>query len=88
MKEIHYSAEMNKCPYCGDDEFFIKQRYSGTCEYRYRYDKKPAENGEMYENARFKSIGKYAYCMNCGKRLFPISELDETEFEEEEYDIG
>ncbi len=72
---IHYSPDMT-CPYCGNDEFFIKQSYKGTCEYNMRFDLDyNVENGEMYENASFKTTSKYAYCNNCRKRLFNVSEL-------------
>ena len=33
------------------------------------------ENGDMYDNAQSKIIGKYAYCNNCFKRLFKVEEL-------------
>ena len=67
------------CPYCGNEEFFINQRFTGTCECRMRFDmdNDNVENGEMYSNAEHKNIGKYAYCANCRKRLFPISEIEE-----------
>lgn len=81
MREIHYSPDM-VCPYCGNEEFFIRQRYKGTCEYNMRFDGGiDVENGAMYENASHQNTGKYAYCNNCGKRLFKISELpDKHEF--------
>lgn len=76
MTKIHYRPDM-VCPYCGNSEFFIKQRYSGQCEYNMRFDMNngDVENGEMYTYASFKTVGKYAYCNNCRKRLFPVSEL-------------
>lgn len=75
-REIHYKPDM-VCPYCGNEEFYIKQSYKGTCEYNMRFDmdNRDVENGEMYDSAGYKTIGKYAYCNNCRKRLFPISEL-------------
>lgn len=75
-KTIHYSPDM-VCPYCGNAEFYVRQSYKGTCNYNMRFDmnNKEVENGEMHENAIYKTISKYAYCNDCGKRLFPISEL-------------
>lgn len=35
-----------------------------------------ADNGEMYDTLRT-TVGKYAYCSNCGKRLFKMSEMTE-----------
>ena len=75
-REIHYKPDM-VCPYCGNEEFFIKQSYKGTSEYNMRFDmdNRDVENGEMHGSASYKTIGKYAYCNNCRERLFPISEL-------------
>lgn len=68
---------LTECPYCGNDEYFIKQRYRGTCEYNMRFDGKPAENGQMWDNAEFANTSKHAYCNNCYKRLFKLEEGDE-----------
>ena len=75
-KVIHYSPDM-VCPYCGNEEFYVKQSYRGVCNYNMRFDMNndDVENGDMHEFAQYKTIGKYAYCNNCGKRLFPVSEL-------------
>ena len=77
MNKIKYSKEMKECPYCGEEEFYILQSFSGICEYGYRYDGKIAENGSMWENSNIKDIRKYAYCRNpkCNKRLFLIEEF-------------
>ena len=75
-KAIHYSPDM-VCPYCGNEEFYVRQSYQGTCECNMRFDMNndDVENGGMFECAQYKTISKYAYCNNCRKRLFPISEL-------------
>lgn len=73
-KKIHYTKEMKECPYCGHDEFYIKQSYSGVCNYYYRYDGEAAYNAEMYDGSTFIDLRKYAYCGDCNKRLFPIEE--------------
>ena len=62
---------ITECPKCGNKEIKIKCRISGECEYNIRLDGSPnAYNGEMYDNTVLKPMGKYAYCNNCGKRLF------------------
>ncbi len=78
-KEIHYSPDM-VCPYGGNEEFFIKQSFKGTCNFNMRFDmdNQDVENGEMYENASYKTVGKYAYCNNCFKRLFKVEELSKS----------
>lgn len=75
-KKIHYTKEMKECPYCGNDEFYIRQSYSGTCNYYMRFDMRneKTENGEIYQGASHKDLTKYAYCSDCDKRLFLIDE--------------
>ena len=75
-KEVHYSPDM-VCPYCGNDEFMIKQSYHGICEYNMRFDmnNEGVDNSDIHEGAIYKTIGKYAHCNSCHKRLFPVSEL-------------
>lgn len=71
---IHYSKDMS-CPFCGNDEFYVKQCYRGKCEFNYKFNGELAYNGEMYDFAQFKTTSTYAYCNNCNKRLFKLSEL-------------
>lgn len=73
-KAIHYTEDLKECPYCGGEEFYILQSYSGTCYYRVRFDGEEADNGDMYDSATHNSLRKYAYCCDCDKRLFPIEE--------------
>ena len=68
------SKHIKECPFCGHDTYFIKQRYSGYCEYQIRYDDKETFNGEMFDEAEFKEVSKYAWCSNCRKRLFKIED--------------
>lgn len=71
--KIVYSQEnppIEKCPYCGSREFYIKQQVSGTVEYRYRFDGEEGENGELHEPLSYTDIGKFAYCTECRKKLF------------------
>lgn len=61
---------IEKCPYCGGEEFCIIQRVSGTVEYHYRFDGEEGENGELHEPLNYTDIRKFAYCPSCRKRLF------------------
>jgi len=65
---------MKECPYCGSEEYYIKQSFKGTCEYIFRFDGKEAENGHIHDNIQYKNTSKYAYCSECDKRLFKIDE--------------
>ena len=76
-KEIHYTKDMKRCPYCGNDEFYIKQSYKGICDYNMRFDKDSkddAENGSMWDMAQMTDMWKYVRCNNCNKKLFLIDE--------------
>lgn len=62
---------ITECPYCGNDEVSVKCRVSGYCSYNIKLDgSHDAYNGELYDLMHLKPISKYAYCNNCGKRLF------------------
>ena len=75
-KKLHYSKDMMECPYCGSDEFYVKQSYSGVCRFRMKIDGGQSNNnGEMYDYAIHNDLTKYAYCNQCEKRLFPMDEF-------------
>lgn len=61
---------VEKCPYCGNEEFYINQQASGNVQYHFRFDGEEGENGELHEPLRYTDIGKFAYCTECRKRLF------------------
>lgn len=71
MDKIKYEPNM-VCPYCGNEEFYVKQSFKGTCDYNMRFDRNNGnvENGDMWQNAEMKDTSKYAYCNDCNKRLF------------------
>lgn len=68
------SKHIKSCPYCGNEEYYIKQSYKGTCKYNLRFDGKEAENGDMHEYTEYTNTSKYAWCNECNKRLFKLEE--------------
>lgn len=71
-------APIDRCPHCGSDEgYYTKDYLHGTCRYNHNYDGTEAYNGEMYDSARIEA-GKFAYCVNCEKRLFRMDALEEA----------
>jgi len=71
---VAISKYIDKCPYCGSEEYYIKQSYKGICEYILRFDGKEADNGHMHGNTQYKNVSKYAWCNECNKRLFEIED--------------
>ncbi len=66
---------IKECPHCGNDEFYVKQKVSGTIEYNYKLDgSREAYNGDYVDSLSYTTISKYAYCNNCEKRLFKITD--------------
>lgn len=65
---------IKKCPYCEHDEYFTKETYKGTCEFRFRYDQGEADNSDMFDGAVYKRASKYAWCCKCYKRLFKLED--------------
>jgi hypothetical protein len=63
-------SPIDKCPYCGsDDGYYTKEQVHGPIQYMYNFDDTETDNSEMY-NGLILTGGKYAYCINCDKRLF------------------
>ena len=70
-------APINHCPYCGSDEgYYTKDYVCGPTRYIHNYDGTEAYIGEMYDSVKVKA-GKIAYCVNCERRLFLMSILEE-----------
>lgn len=73
-KNLPPITEVKACPYCGHDEFAVKQSYQGSGLYYRRMDGfEGADNTEMY-NCLSNRVGKLAYCGQCEK---PIARWDE-----------
>lgn len=65
---------ITECPQCGNDEFYVKQKVSGTIDYNFKLDgSNDAYNGEYLDYLKYTIISKYAYCNHCNKRLFKIT---------------
>ena len=64
---------IKECPHCGNDEIYLKVRYSGEANYNMRLDGElGAYNGELYYYAVMRPKSRYAYCNNCERKLFKI----------------
>lgn len=72
MGNLYIDKNIKACPYCGSQEYYIKQRFSGVCNYYMRFDGKETENGGLHSNADYKCTSKYAWCRECNKRLFKL----------------
>ena len=66
---------IKECPYCKNDEIYIPVRFSGEAGYNMRLNGElGADNSELFSTALIKPKSRYAYCNNCFKRLFKISD--------------
>lgn len=68
------SKHIKCCPYCGGEEYIIKQYYFGYGEYRLRFDGEEADNTEFHASAEYRNTSKYAWCKECNKRLFKLDD--------------
>lgn len=64
------NEDITCCPYCGSEEYYIKQQASGKMLWRMRFDGAEADNSTYYESLDVKRRSNYAWCSECGKRLF------------------
>lgn len=69
-------SDLSCCPFCGHDEFYIKQSYKGNCQLNIRFDRKDnVDNSDLYWSAEHKIISKFAYCNHCDQK---IAKIDDT----------
>lgn len=69
-------APIDKCPYCGCDSGFYTKDYAyGVTRCYRRFSGEEANNSELIPALIYRP-GKYAYCIDCNKRLFKTSELE------------
>jgi len=64
------------CPKCGSNIFVEKQKASGPIWHQFRLDGEVANNEDMYDCLNITQASKYAYCAECDKRLFKLSEIE------------
>lgn len=65
--------QLTCCPHCGYIEYYTKDYICGSTRYFHRFDGKDRYNGEMYDHLDHNQ-GKWAYCVNCDKRLFKMED--------------
>jgi rRNA maturation protein Nop10 len=60
---------MDKCPHCGNEEFYRKGMGKGMVFVNERFDgEQPFDNSQMYTEIDY-TLGKTRWCNNCGKKL-------------------
>lgn len=74
--KIRGCAPIDQCPHCGSDYgYYTKDYIRGSIRYICGFDGTERDNTDMYDFATH-SAGKQAYCVECGKYLFDMSEVD------------
>lgn len=65
---MKFSA-LNKCPFCGYEEFYTNDYIRGTSTFYQRFDGEEAnDNGQMYDGLLHVQ-GARAYCANCNQYI-------------------
>lgn len=70
---------MDKCPHCGGTIFRVRQHISGYGEFYGSLDGEEVDNSSLHDFLQYRTINKYAYCADCGKRMFKIEPWMELE---------
>jgi hypothetical protein len=70
---------MKCCPYCGNDKYYIKYKFSGTGRHYSRFDGKEISNSGIDDSSQSVKINKYAWCSKCHKKLFKIEDTNVKE---------
>jgi len=68
MAKLPNISELNKCPYCGCDEYIEYFTVSGKTHFRYRFDGKDSCNEDMHNGMR-QIPQKFIYCACCDKKI-------------------
>lgn len=72
-------APIEKCPHCGSSfGFYLKGQIVGKYHDRYRWSgiRVDEDNQDMHDHLLY-TESKYAYCVDCNKRLFKVEEANE-----------
>lgn len=73
MNEI--KAPLDECPHCGSNEgYYTKVQISGSSIWRHNFDGSEHENGDFHESLSYE-YSKFAYCIDCDKRIFRMADL-------------
>lgn len=68
-------APIESCPHCSSSEgYYVRVQIRGSAVFRTKFDGSAYENGDLHDHLSYKD-GKVAYCIDCNKRLFKISDL-------------
>lgn len=62
------ATELTECPYCGHDEYYLKEIFSGRGQWNYRFDGGDADNSHYWDSCNVKTL-KTMYCYECNKRI-------------------
>jgi hypothetical protein len=60
---------LDKCPYCGNDEFYRNGTVSGKYQANYKFDGSVGDNTELHTGVRYHEH-KTCYCANCNRKLY------------------
>ena len=75
MATLPSIQDLQACPHCGGEEFYVVQRYSGRGVYRRTFDGHFADNSHMYDCLNT-TVGKRAFCSDCE---VPVARWDEDQ---------
>ncbi len=67
--------KITACPYCGSKEGFYTESDYIRVPYMYGYSGEEKDNSEMYDNAQSIKDRRYAYCIDCGKKIGSAARL-------------
>ena len=62
-------SELIECPFCGCEEYYTNEYVYGYIRYAERFDRKDAENAELYDGLNTRNYNGRAYCRRCNKYL-------------------
>ena len=61
-------SDLERCPFCGCDEYYEKQQVRGSTIYYMRFDGEETDNEDMYAGLSTVRTGR-TYCAICNKYI-------------------
>lgn len=68
---------MDICPHCGENSgYYVKLQMRGRGIYYYNFNNTVADDNSTLHDYLSYEYGKWAYCIDCNKRLFKVNKPD------------
>lgn len=65
---IAMDRDLESCPHCGGDTYYVKLRVTGVIRENHRFDGRRADNTSMWDETRTRQM-RTVWCTDCDKPI-------------------